>query len=147
MSATSETRFSVEASSGSYDVRIEVGLLSRQVAGGAYRAAITDARFADRAGDIPVVAVEATESKKTLSTVEDVIVRLARAGVHRGDHVLAVGGGMLQDVATLAASLFMRGLEWTYAPTTLMAMADSCIGGKSSINAGALKNLVGNIYP
>jgi 3-dehydroquinate synthase len=65
----------------------------------------------------------------------------------RDDSLVAVGGGIIQDIATLAASLYMRGVAWSYFPTTLLGMTDSCIGGKSSINAGVVKNLVGNIYP
>jgi 3-dehydroquinate synthase len=58
-----------------------------------------------------------------------------------------IGGGYAQDIGTLVASLYMRGVKWIYIPTTLAAMGDSCIGGKSSINAGDVKNLVGNFYP
>jgi 3-dehydroquinate synthase len=61
--------------------------------------------------------------------------------------VVAVGGGLIQDLATLTASIYMRGVRWHYYPTTLMAMADSCIGGKSSINVLDKKNIVGNFYP
>ena len=64
-----------------------------------------------------------------------------------GNVLVAVGGGALQDLVTLAASIYMRGLAWIYVPTTLMSMLDSCIGGKSSINLGPYKNLLGNIYP
>jgi hypothetical protein len=49
-----------------------------------------------------------------------------------------VGGGVIQDIATFSASIYMRGIQWTYMPTTLLSMTDSCIGGKSSINV--LKN-------
>jgi 3-dehydroquinate synthase len=76
-----------------------------------------------------------------------VLVEMKNAGLARGDLVVAVGGGVIQDVATLTSSLYMRGVDWIYVPTTLMAMADSCIGGKSSINAGGIKNLVGNFHP
>ncbi|WP_448629983.1 3-dehydroquinate synthase [Cellulomonas soli] len=72
---------------------------------------------------------------------------MREAGVRRGDHVVAVGGGVIQDLATFVTDVYMRGLPWSYVPTTLMAMADSCIGGKSSINVGDVKNLVGGIYP
>lgn len=96
---------------------------------------------------VPVVYVDAEEENKTLVGAEELIVGCFDAGARRGSRIFAVGGGVVQDLATLVASLYMRGLPWSYAPTTLMAMADSCIGGKSSINAGAVKNLVGNIYP
>ena len=91
--------------------------------------------------------VDAVESKKTLSTVEELVGLMQSAGVRRNSTVLAVGGGIIQDVVTLASSLFMRGIAWEYVPTTLLAMSDSCIGGKSSINTSTTKNLIGNIYP
>ena len=100
-----------------------------------------------RATAVPVVYVDAEEKHKTLVGAEAIITACFEAGARRGSRLLAVGGGVVQDLATLVASLYMRGLPWSYAPTTLMAMADSCIGGKSSINAGDVKNLVGNIYP
>ena len=74
--------------------------------------------------------VDAVESKKTLSTVEELVGLMQSAGVRRNSTVLAVGGGIIQDVVTLASSLFMRGIAWEYVPTTLLAMSDSCIGGK-----------------
>jgi 3-dehydroquinate synthase len=148
MSADSEVSvFSVKTSGGSYDVCIGTGVVADGVGTGRYRVVIADARFAARLGDLPLITIEAAEENKTLSTVEGVILGLRDAGTRRGDQVLALGGGVVQDVATLAASLYMRGIAWTYAPTTLMAMADSSIGGKSSINARNIKNLIGNIYP
>lgn len=96
---------------------------------------------------VPVVYVDADEKNKTLTGAETLILGCFEAGARRGSRLLAVGGGVVQDLATLVASLYMRGVPWIYAPTTLMAMADSCIGGKSSINAGEVKNLVGNIHP
>ena len=96
---------------------------------------------------VALLEVEATEQSKTMLGVEGLVLQMRSAGVRRGDHVVAVGGGVVQDVATFAAQIYMRGLSWTYVPTTLMAMADSCIGGKSSINAGGIKNLVGGFHP
>ncbi len=82
-----------------------------------------------------------------MGTVERVIVELNNKGMKKGHKLLVVGGGYLQDIGTLAAALYMRGVKWSYAPSTLAAMGDSCVGGKSSINAGGVKNLVGNFYP
>lgn len=136
----------VRSSRGDYEIRVELG-------------AADEARDADVSLVDPAVVallphrpaspilLEAEEAKKTLATCEDVLVEMNRKGLRRGGSVAAVGGGVIQDVATLACSLYMRGVPWTYVPTTLMAMADSCIGGKSSINAGGIKNLVGNFYP
>ena len=52
-----------------------------------------------------------------------------------------------QDVTGFLASTLYRGVRWIYVPTTLLAMADSCIGGKTSLNLGAHKNLLGTVYP
>ncbi len=93
------------------------------------------------------IFVNAIEMDKTLKAVEDVMVQLSKKGMTKNNELVVVGGGYLQDVGTLVASLYMRGIKWTYVPTTLAAMGDSCIGGKSSINAGSVKNLVGNFYP
>lgn len=93
------------------------------------------------------IFLKVDETKKTLSTVENVMMQLSEKGMTKSHELLVIGGGYLQDVGTLVASLYMRGINWTYAPTTLAAMGDSCIGGKSSINAGEVKNLVGNFYP
>ena len=111
---------------------------------------LADQRFESmvkNAGITKVVYVEALEDNKVLSTVESVLIALKNLGMTRDDSLVAVGGGIIQDIATLAASLYMRGVVWSYFPTTLLGMTDSCIGGKSSINAGVVKNLVGNIYP
>jgi 3-dehydroquinate synthase len=61
--------------------------------------------------------------------------------------VIAIGGGIVQDIAAFSASILYRGVEWIFVPTTLLAQADSCIGSKTSINLGDKKNLIGNFYP
>ena len=76
-----------------------------------------------------------------------VIEQMRKLGANRQTHVYAIGGGIIQDIATFVNSIYMRGIAWTYFPSTLLSMADSCIGGKSSINVVGYKNLVGNIYP
>lgn len=98
-------------------------------------------------GDAKVIWVDAKEDEKNLHTCEQVLKQMKNLGMTRQSHLLAVGGGFVQDIATLTSSLFMRGIKWSYVPTTLMSMLDSCVGGKSSINVDSAKNLVGNIYP
>jgi 3-dehydroquinate synthase len=141
------SEFSVTTSTGQYGVRIGTGELTSALAG-------ADVVVVDRALghlvsglDVPVLEIRADEDSKTLAGCERLILAMRAAGVRRGDNVVAVGGGAVQDVATFVADVYMRGLPWSYVPTTLMAMADSCIGGKSSINVGDVKNLVGGIYP
>ena len=110
---------------------------------------LADTNLKDRFTHQPknVVFVEADEEKKTLSEAEKLILELSIAGMTKGDKLVVVGGGYLQDIGTLVASLYMRGIKWNYFPTTLAAMGDSCIGGKSSINVMPVKNLLGNFYP
>lgn len=93
------------------------------------------------------IVIEAKEENKTLATVATTIEQLRALGANRHTHVVAIGGGIVQDLSTFAASSYMRGVKWTYFATTLLAMADSCIGGKSSINVGPYKNIAGNFYP
>ena len=94
-----------------------------------------------------VFYLDALESCKNLQAVEDAIRAMVEKRINRTSQLIVVGGGLIQDVGTLVASLYMRGIKWIYVPTTFMAMVDSCIGGKSSINIANYKNIVGNIYP
>jgi len=94
-----------------------------------------------------LIAIPALESSKNLDYMPQVIEQMRKLGANRQTHVYAIGGGIIQDIATFVNSIYMRGIAWTYFPSTLLSMADSCIGGKSSINVAGYKNLVGNIYP
>lgn len=94
-----------------------------------------------------VIAVPASEDAKSLDHIVPVIERLREAGCNRQSSIVAIGGGVIQDIGTFCASIYMRGISWRYAPTTLLGMVDSCIGGKSAINVGKYKNIVGNFYP
>lgn len=93
------------------------------------------------------IVVEAIESNKTLQTVAILIEGLRELEANRKSQLVSIGGGIIQDVSTFTASSYMRGITWYYAPTTLLGMVDSCIGGKSSINVGQYKNIAGNFYP
>ena len=94
-----------------------------------------------------VMWVEGSEKTKTIEFCSEILQRLAVSGANKKTTLVAIGGGSIQDAATLTASLYMRGIVWTFIPTTFMAMTDSCIGGKSAINVGGFKNLAGNFYP
>jgi 3-dehydroquinate synthase len=67
--------------------------------------------------------------------------------IRRDWTLVVIGGGVLQDIGCFIASVLFRGLRWEFIPTTLLAQADSCIGGKSSINIGPYKNQIGTFYP
>lgn len=95
----------------------------------------------------PSVALDADENRKNLAAVAEAIERLREAGLTREGQLVAIGGGIIQDVSTFVASSYMRGVPWSYWPTTLLGMVDSCIGGKSSLNVGPYKNIAGNFYP
>lgn len=97
--------------------------------------------------NLQIVSIECTEEKKSLETIERLIEVFQKHRINKNSQVIFVGGGVMQDLGTFAASIYMRGLSWIYYPTTLQAMIDSCIGGKSSINFGTRKNILGNYHP
>jgi 3-dehydroquinate synthetase len=94
-----------------------------------------------------LLLVEATEAAKSLDEMGNILLQLKQRGINRSSTLLGLGGGVLQDITTFVASVYMRGIPWIYVPSTLLAMADSCLGGKSSINVGPAKNLVGTFHP
>ena len=94
-----------------------------------------------------LIPVSISEKEKTLETCGKVLKEMAAHNVNKDFEVIAIGGGAIQDIVTLVASIYMRGLSWIYIPTTTMSMMDSCIGGKSSINIDKFKNIIGNFYP
>ena len=96
---------------------------------------------------IEKILIEVSEATKNLNTCRDIIEQMAQNGVKKTHTLIAIGGGAIQDLATLTASLYMRGIYWKFVPTTLMSMMDSCIGGKSSLNSGDFKNIIGNFFP
>lgn len=93
------------------------------------------------------ISVECVESNKTLRKAEELLQRMLDMGVKSNWHVVIIGGGILQDLAGFCCSIYNRGLSYTYVPTTLLAQADSCIGGKTSINFNGKKNVLGTFYP
>ncbi len=94
-----------------------------------------------------VIRISAKEEKKTPDTALYLCEELMIKGVRRNDTIVAIGGGITQDLVTFAASILYRGVPWVWIPTTLLAQADSCIGGKSSLNYKSWKNILGNFYP
>ena len=94
-----------------------------------------------------VLLIEATEENKSLDKFSAYVEALAGQGIRRGHELVAVGGGIIQDITCFLAATLLRGLEWRFYPTTLLAQADSCIGSKSSINVGKIKNVLGTFTP
>ncbi len=91
----------------------------------------------------PVYELVATEEEKTPEGVLDTLGFFQRTDSTKQTTVIAIGGGITQDIATFAAHVYYRGLRWFYVPTTLLGMADSCIGAKCGINFGPFKNQLG----
>ena len=97
------------------------------------------------------VALKADEAEKAMPAVERLWCEMLKAGMQRGDALVALGGGIVGDLAGFAAATFLRGIPLVMAPTTLLAMVDASIGGKTAVNlplpAGGLgKNLAGAFH-
>ena len=89
----------------------------------------------------------ADEHLKSYEGIGPIISHLAGCGFRKNNKLIAVGGGILQDVTGFTASILYRGVSWLFFPSTLLAQCDSCIGSKTSINFGPFKNQLGNFYP
>jgi 3-dehydroquinate synthase len=119
---------------------------------------VSDAQVAERHADPLIEALSAAgisaklhcvpagEAAKELAVLADIYGTLASAGVDRQGVVIALGGGTVGDVAGFAAATWMRGIRYIQVPTTLLAMVDSSIGGKTAINLPAGKNLAGAVH-
>ncbi len=93
-----------------------------------------------------VVQMPDGETAKKLKTIETLAEKLSRLGADRKAVLIALGGGVAGDVTGLLASLYMRGVELVQVPTTVLAQLDASIGGKTGVNLGAGKNLLGTFY-
>lgn len=93
-----------------------------------------------------MLAVPAGESSKSMATAENLCDRLIAAGFDRGSFVVALGGGVVGDLAGFVAALYHRGIPFVQIPTTIVAQVDSSIGGKTGVNARAGKNLIGAFH-
>jgi 3-dehydroquinate synthase len=86
------------------------------------------------------------EDAKALLEYERCLQFLISKKVHRNTHILAVGGGALSDSAGFVASTYLRGVDWSVVPTSLLSMVDACLGGKVAINVNETKNMVGSFH-
>lgn len=93
------------------------------------------------------VVIKATEENKSIERIIPIFERLVANSVRRDHTLIAIGGGIVQDITCFIASTLLRGMTWKFVPTTLLAQADSCIGSKSSINLGKTKNILGTFNP
>ena len=146
---------------GSYDVVVDGGALgrlgelldARSIA--RPQLAVTDAtvaplhgrRAAAALGIPPPVELPDGEAFKCWQQVEGLLGDWLDGGLHRGESVLAVGGGVVTDMAGFAAAVTLRGMPWVAIPTTLLGMVDAAIGGKTGFDLDVGKNLVGAFWP
>ncbi len=93
-----------------------------------------------------ILEIPAGEEQKTLATAGQLYQRLAEAFVERTTLILALGGGVVGDLAGFVAATYMRGVPLVHVPTSLLAMVDSSIGGKTAVDHNSLKNMVGAFY-
>jgi 3-dehydroquinate synthase len=101
--------------------------------------------FQQSFGEAPVVLfLEPGERHKTLASVEKLLRQMAEAGADRGSLLIAFGGGIVGDVGGFLAAIYMRGIPYIQAPTTLLAQVDSSVGGKTGVNLPEGKNMVGS---
>ncbi len=157
-------RLPVRTGTASYEVVVGDGLLQRA---GALLAAVlpqkrvvvvSDTTVASLHGatlmdslaatgfDAVLLQVQPGEASKSLACFTDLVERILDTGVERRTAVLALGGGVVGDLAGFAASVALRGLPFVQIPTTLLAQVDSGVGGKTGINTGRGKNLVGAFH-
>ena len=93
-----------------------------------------------------IFLIEAGESHKNLKTLNDIYNIAFEFGLDRSSLIIALGGGIVGDISGLAAATWLRGLEYIQVPTTLLAMVDSSVGGKTAINHPKGKNLIGAFH-
>jgi 3-dehydroquinate synthase len=101
--------------------------------------------YGDQFPDVPVFSVTPGEVSKKLSVVEGLAVKLLENGIDRSGFILAVGGGVVCDIAGFLASVYMRGIRCGFVSTSLLSQVDASTGGKNGVNLGSAKNMIGTI--
>lgn len=101
---------------------------------------------AEKSKESVIYSIEAGEESKSLKTFEELCSAMLDAGISRKDCVVAVGGGVVGDLAGFAAACFMRGIDFYNVPTTLLAQVDSSVGGKTAVDLNGIKNIVGAFH-
>lgn len=163
--SSGERAVRVSAASGAYDVYVGAGVLARagaiarEAAGGGRCCVVTEtnvgplyaeeleASLASAGYEVaPRLTFPAGEPSKNLGTLAGLLEGLAERGLTRDDVVVALGGGVTGDVAGLAAALYLRGCPVVQVPTSLLAMVDSSVGGKTAVDLPAGKNLAGAFW-
>jgi len=101
--------------------------------------------YGDRLPKVPTLTISPGEGSKNLEVIENLAFQLLEAGIDRYGFILAVGGGVVCDIAGFLASIYMRGIRCGYVSTTLLSQVDASTGGKNGVNLGGTKNMLGNI--
>ncbi|MEG3175639.1 3-dehydroquinate synthase [Sphingomonas sp. RB3P16] len=157
------TTIPVSLGARSYDVVIEAGVLARAaewlkpLSRGRRMAIVTDenvlphlatlqAALSAAGVESEAIVLPPGEGTKSWAMLEQLTDRLLELGIERGDHVIALGGGVIGDLVGFACSILKRGCGFVQIPTTLLAQVDSSVGGKTAINSRAGKNLVGAFH-
>src|SRR6516162_10498103 len=104
------------------------------------------ASLADAGYNVSTHVVKPGEKSKSFASVESLAESLARAGVDRHGSIVALGGGVIGDLAGFVAAIYYRGIPYLQVPTTVMAQVDSSVGGKTAVNLSVGKNLVGSFH-
>ena len=157
MSGFIGTKLTMNLGERSYDIILKNGALENlyQFARLDRRVAVvTDAgvpaeyaqRVADQCRDAKIITVPQGEASKSMKILESVLRQMLEFNMGRGDLVIAVGGGVVGDLAGFAASVYMRGIDFINCPTTTLSMIDSSIGGKTAVDLGETKNIVGSFW-
>ena len=101
--------------------------------------------YGDRFPKLPVFSLSPGEGSKKLEVIEYLAEKLLEAGIDRSGFILAIGGGVVCDVAGFLASVYMRGIRCGYVSSTLLSQVDASTGGKNGVNLGGTKNMLGTI--
>ncbi len=96
--------------------------------------------------DIPHIEIPSGESSKNLKTIEKILNIAVQNNIGRDGTFIGIGGGVVLDITGFASSIYMRGISSIYVPTTLLAMVDASIGGKTGVDFASFKNLIGSFY-
>lgn len=102
--------------------------------------------LADQCRDCRILTVKQGEAQKNMQTLTMLLQQMLDFGMGRTDLVIAVGGGVVGDLAGLAAAMYMQGIEFVNCPTTTLSMVDASIGGKSAVHLGSAQNVAGAFH-
>lgn len=159
-----DMKLTVKTKSHNYDITIEKGLIKKvgnivknfvnenvafvitddnvwNIYGDKFSSILTDAKV-----NFEVMILPHGEKTKSISQLTDIYNKMAEIKMTRTDYIIALGGGVVGDIAGFAASTFLRGIKFIQIPTTLLAQVDSSVGGKVAVNLDGGKNLVGSFY-